>query len=202
MYQPQSRDEQQHDPYDGQEMSAEDYLRLDRASTTVKYQYLDGRARAMAGGSIAHAHLLGVMYQLLGEQFASGPCHAYNSEVKVALADGSYVYPDVSVSCDISDWNADSDIIHSPHLVVEVLSPFTERDDRGRKFARYQATPGIEEYVLVSSECFCVEVFLRLEDGRKWEYRRYDQPGQVVALNSLDLQLSIDDIYKGLPPRR
>ncbi|MBO0792186.1 MAG: Uma2 family endonuclease, partial [Ktedonobacteraceae bacterium] len=66
------------------------------------------RARAMAGGSIAHAHLLGVMYQLLGEQFASGPCHAYNSEVKVALADGSYVYPDVSVSCDISDWNADS----------------------------------------------------------------------------------------------
>lgn len=195
-------DSQQHDPYDGQPMSAEDYLRLDRASTLVKYQYLDGIARAMAGGSITHARLISNITRQLEDQFASGPCHVYTNEVKIALADNSYVYAGCSISCDLSDWNGNADIISSPHLIVEVLSPSTERDDRGSKFARYQATPCIEEYVLIGSETFCVEVFQRLEQGKKWEYRRYDQPGQVVELASLDLQISIDDIYKGLPPRK
>jgi len=51
------------------------------------------------------------------------------------------VYADAVVTCDARDDAPRRDWIDYPTLVVEVLSPSTERYDQGDKFEDYKAIP-------------------------------------------------------------
>lgn len=44
-------------------------------------------------------------------------------------------------------------------LIIEVLSPSTERYDRDEKFAHYRRIPSLASYVLISQEERRLEVF-------------------------------------------
>src|SRR2546421_10085597 len=84
-------------------MSVEEYLAYDRVSE-IKHEFYDGEVVAMAGGKIAHNSLAGAMYFQLREQLGHrSPCRVYNSDTRVQITKKRYVYPDVVVSCDISD---------------------------------------------------------------------------------------------------
>jgi len=174
-------------------MSIDEYLQMDRSSAETRSEYIDGHVYAMAGGTIAHARIALNMAKLLDEQLGSGPCHTYTSDVRVQLSEKRYVYPDVTVSCDISDWQEQADIIHAPHLIVEVLSPTTEAYERGKKFTCYQECSTIQEYVLISSQYQAVEVFRRKKDV--WLYRRYAAE-QEVELESLDIRFLVAALYE------
>lgn len=177
-------------------MSVDDYLQLDRNDLDGKWEYIDGfvynlRApQAMAGGSIAHARITLNMAKLLDAHFPDGPCHVYTSDVRVQLSPSRYVYPDVSVSCE--DVEPDADTIHVPRLIVEVLSPSTEAYDRGQKFMYYQHCPSIEEYVLINTQRQAVEVYHREKLG--WIYRLFE-PGDQVELTSIDFYFDIEQLY-------
>jgi Uma2 family endonuclease len=173
-------------------MSVEEYLELDRSASDVRYEYFDGYVRAMSGGSMGHAWIAINMILLLNEQLQSGPCRVANSDVRVQVSKSRYVYPDVTVSCDVSDNREDNDIVRSAHLVVEVLSPTTELDDRGKKLTYYQGWPSVQEYVLIGSQRQSVEIYRR--QGVTWTHHRY-MPGQTVVLESLDIQIPFADIY-------
>ena len=64
------------------------------------------------------------------------------------------------MTCDEPD-RVDDDAIAHPRVAVEVLSPVTERTDRGCKRRDYQACATIEEYMLVNSDYQAVEVYRR-----------------------------------------
>ncbi|HVU71029.1 MAG TPA: Uma2 family endonuclease, partial [Ktedonobacteraceae bacterium] len=83
----------------------------------------------------------------------------------------------------------------SPRLVVEVLSPGTERRDRTAKMKMYRAYPTIEEYMLVSTRFPMVEVHRR-ENG-KWTYHVYDEHNEIT-LFSLDLHVSCAAVYEDI----
>ena len=53
----------------------------------------------------------------------------------------------------------------NPRVLVEVLSPTTEKYDREEKFAHYRRIPSLGAYVLVSQMERRGEVFTRAEDG-------------------------------------
>jgi len=180
-------------------MTIEQYLAYDQASE-VKNEYIDGEVVAMSGGTIAHSTLALNMAYLLKEQLGKhGPCRVYNSDIRVLVAQKQYVYPDVTVSCDVADYKRDNDILRSPHLVVEVLSPSTEAQDRGRKLYWYQQHPGIQEYVLINTRMQLVEIFRReqREEGESWRYLTYVS-GQQIILESLDLHILVDELYADL----
>ena len=172
-------------------MRLDAYLQLDRASRETRYEYIDGHVYALAGGTVAHARIALNMAKLLDERLQE-PCHVYTSDVRVQLAETRYVYPDVSVSCDQSDWQEQSDTIHSSSLIVEVLSPTTEAYDRGKKFAHYQGCPTIQEYLLINAQYQEVEVFRR--KGDMWIYRRF-VPDQEVELDSLNIRFAVGALY-------
>src|SRR5262245_64341356 len=85
--------------------------------------------------------------------------------------------------------------ITNPILIVEVLSPSTEEDDRSGKWQHYQLIPSLQEYVLVSQSQSRVEVYRRLSSGA-WEYRDVQQ-GAVHLLCEATLELS--RLYADLP---
>jgi Uma2 family endonuclease len=181
-------------------MTVEEYLGYDRASDE-KHEYYDGEVVALAGGTTYHNRLTLSMAALLMEELGKrGPCKVYASDMRVQVTKKHYVYPDVVVSCDISDHQGDSDILCSPHLIVEVLSPSTEKKDRGKKLDLYRAHPCVHEYVLINTRFQLVEVYRRMENG-SWTHHTYGE-GSVIELASLDLYVAVDALYEGLriPP--
>ena len=177
-------------------ISPEEYLRIDRESLDIKYEYDDGWIYAMAGGSTSHSLLAGNMFAILRSHLRGGPCKVYTSDMRVCISELQYFYPDVSVSCDPEDTQAIKDNLQSPRLIVEVLSPSTEMHDRTRKFARYQRCPTIQEYVLVSQKRQEVEVFTR--NGKRWIYQLFG-PGEDIELLSLNIQFPIAMLYEDVP---
>src|SRR5439155_4743010 len=93
-------------------------------------------------------------------------CRPYSAALRVKIeATGNYTYPDLSIVCGSQRLeDAREDTLLNPRLIVEVLSPSTERHDRGWKFKNYQLIPSFEEYVLVSQDEPRIERFLRQGD--------------------------------------
>lgn len=72
------------------------------------------------------------------------------------------VEPDITVVCDCSKLD-DIGCKGAPDLVVEILSPWTQRHDRFTKFSLYQRA-GVQEYWIVDPDNKTVQVFV-LENG-------------------------------------
>lgn len=180
-------------------MSVEDYLRFDRDSTEVRYEFIDGYAYMMSGGTADHSTISINITSLLSNLLSDGPCRVYNSDMKVRLSEMRYVYPDASVSCDERDQGR-IEIIQSPRLIVEVLSPGTEVYDRSRKFDYYRACPTIEEYVLVDTQRRAVDVYRRARKDL-WTLHLFRSDDQI-ELASLNISFSMTALYRHavLPP--
>lgn len=181
------------------QMTEQEYLAFDRASE-IKHEFYNGLVVAMSGGSLAHDRLAGAMYFLVREQLGvRGPCQVYTSNVRVFLhqkesSGRQYVYPDVTLTCDIVD-HQNTDIIRAARLVVEVLSPSTEKIDQNQKLNWYKAVPSMYEYVIVHTRFQRVEIHRREENG--WAYYSYS-PGDHIRLDSVDIHFPLDDLYAGL----
>jgi Uma2 family endonuclease len=164
----------------------------------MKHEYDAGDIVAMAGGSRRHNALASRVSAAL-EAGRRPECVAFQSDQRVrVLATGRATYPDASMVCGTIEGDpADpSDTtLTNPTLIVEVLSPSTEEDDRGGKWQHYQRIPSLMEYVLVSSSQPRVERYRRLASGG-WEYQDVTQ-GSVPLLPGATLDLTT--LYTGLP---
>lgn len=175
-------------------MSVEEYLKLDRASQDVRYEYLDGVVTMLAGGTINHSR---ICVNLIGELRAAlrgKACQVFNSDLKIGLSSERYVYPDVSVSCDPRDLKDRGDIIFYPRVIIEVLSPGTATNDRHQKFTYYRACPSVQEYVLVSPDEPSVDVYRRATE-KLWTLHLFEADDEV-ELKSIDVRIPIATIYE------
>jgi Uma2 family endonuclease len=160
-------------------------------------------AYLMSGDSVAHDHNEQYVGYTLDSQLRTGPCRAFGVDVQVLLRtkkDGKkhYVYPDATVSCAAADRRPENMLSESPQVVIEVLSPSTEARDRGLKFKAYQGCPTTQEIVLMSQFAPYVEIWQCDEQHiTAWHYRHYG-PGEIVEINSIDVQIDIADVYQGL----
>lgn len=170
-----------------------DYLTLERAAG-VKHEYLDGVARAMAGGTIEHARLASRADRLFGAALASRPCEAFSSDAKIRIeASDRTTYADLVIVCGKVERSAsDPEAIANPTILLEVLSDSSEAYDRGEKFRHYRRLASLREYVLVSQREPLVEVWRR--EGDTWRLREYG-PGQMVRLEAIEAEVSLDALY-------
>ena len=75
----------------------------------------------------------------------------------------------------------------NPEIIVEVLSPSTERYDRGAKWVAYQTIPTLTDYLLVASDRRRVDHFQRGPD-EGWMQRvlKADAPLTLSDGTSID----------------
>jgi Uma2 family endonuclease len=181
-------------------MRVEDYLELDRSSIETRYEYIDGYVTMLAGGTLDHATIGANIISILRRLLRGSPCRVFTSDARVRLSRTRYVYPDVSVSCDEQD-RGQSDIVQSPRLVVEVLSPSTEGYDRGRKFGYYRECLSIQEYLLIDAQRPMIEVYRR-EKHDLWILRAFRLDDEVELVN-LGVHFPVSAIYEDVvfPPQ-
>jgi Uma2 family endonuclease len=176
-------------------MSVEDYLTLDRSSLEARYEFIDGSAYLLAGGTANHSIIAVNITSVIHSLLRDGPCRVFNSDLRVRLSETRYVYPDVTVSCDARD-RGQADTIHYPRLAIEVLSPSTEAYDRGRKFGYYRACPTMQEYMLVDTQRQAIEVYRREADSL-WTLHPFG-PGDEVELANLGVRFPIAAAYRDI----
>lgn len=176
-------------------MSVDEYL-VWEPQQEMRHEYARGAVYAMTGGTVPHNDVAINLLTALLPQVRSQGCRINMADVKLQIdAANLYYYPDLMVSCDPRDLNAQR-FIQFPKLIVEVLSPGTAAKDRGDKFKDYQTIPSLQEYLLVSSETMSAECYRRGE-GRMWLYYPYSE-GDNIYLDSLGCQIAIEQLYTGI----
>ena len=161
-----------------------------------RHEYADGEIYAMTGGSVNHGEISIKFSTALSNHLRGSGCRILSSDVKVeVLQSNSFLYPDISVTCNIDDRSASKFVSH-PCLIVEVLSPSTEAYDRGDKFSLCRRSPDLQEYVLVSTNKVCVDVYQRNERQR-WELCSYES-GDLIELKSINFTCPIEQIYEDI----
>ena len=179
-------------------LTVEEYIRHEMESGQ-KHEYHDGRIYALAGGSLEHALLIGNIYSELrnGLKKKGSNCKPITNDAKLYIEKGNkYVYPDTMVICgEMERSNESKDAVTNPILIVEVLSKSTSEYDRGDKFYFYRQIPSLQEYVLIEQSRYVVEVFYKKEKNDLWRISRYEGLDQVITLQSLNLEISMKELY-------
>lgn len=180
-------------------LSPAEYLALERLAE-YKSEYCNGQVFAMSGASRAHNLITGNLAGTVGNHLKGRPCEMYIADMRVKVAaSGLYTYPDVAVACPpIQLEDEHSDTLLNPSVIIEVLSPSTEKYDRGEKFAHYRRLASLQEYVLVAQDRMRVEHYLR--DGEHWILTELNQPETVLELPSIECQVPLRDIYDKVLP--
>lgn len=177
-----------HDVY----YSYSEYVAFERGSN-VKHEFLHGRIYGMAGGTPEHSKLAATVTGLLFPQLRGSKCSAYDSDLRVRTATGLTTYPDVTIICGTPARDAEDPLaITNPTLIVEVVSPSTERYDRGAKFEHYKSLASLQRYVLIAQERRSIEVRSRSEDG-SWTVTVAGD-GEVVELLPT-ARLDVGELY-------
>jgi Uma2 family endonuclease len=179
-----------------QTMTVEEYFLLEKNNPDTRYEYIDGSIYAMAGGTFNHDTIKSNVQRILWELLRGGKCRAYSSDIRVYISKERYFHPDVTVTCDPRDRGA-GDLLQSPRLVVEVLSPSTELKDRTWKLQNYTAHPTIEEYLLVSARSLKMELYRR--EQNKWVYSAFGANDEI-HLVCLGVHFPVTEAYEGIDP--
>jgi Uma2 family endonuclease len=177
-------------------ISPEDYLAGEEVSP-IKHEYRCGHVYAIVGAKKPHGIIASNLGRLLGNHLEDSSCIVLQSDTKVSLEKADcYYYPDVVVTCDERDLSTTDEFVRFPKLGIEVLSTSTAAFDRGDKFADYQTSPVLQEYVLVSQTEQKVECFRKADEG--WVGQTYGAADNVYFA-SVDLKCAIASIYRKVP---
>jgi len=178
-------------------ISPEQYLQLERA-TDLRHEFLDGLVYAMAGESPDHSTICFNLAAIIGSQITNKPCRGFSPNMKVRTgAGGLYAYPDLMIVCSEPKFHDEhGDVLLNPTVIFEVLSPSTEKYDRGEKSLRYRTQiESLQDYVLVSQDRLRIEHYHRELDG-EWSMNEASGPGGVLSLASIECNLSLADVYR------
>ena len=170
-------------------MSLEEFLAWEREQPE-RYEFDGLVVTMMTGGSLDHSTIASNFGTALSGKLRGTGCMAFRGDAKV-IANGAVRYPDLSVTC--SPVMGRADIVPLPVLIIEVVSPSTERVDRGRKKLDYFATVSIRQYAIVEQDERLVDLYTRAEAGWINEVITGDA---VLNLSSIGVELRLDTIYE------
>ncbi len=135
-------------------------------------ELIDGAPVMMAPPSRAHQEISGALFAQLHNYLEGKKCRVYAAPFAVRLFErpgdrpegvDTLVEPDLSVVCD-TDKLDDIGCKGAPDLIIEILSPSTQRHDRLTKYNLYERA-GVPEYWIVSPDERTVQVSV-LTGGR------------------------------------
>lgn len=176
-------------------MNVAEFLRWEDGTDT-RYELVEGFPLAMAPPARAHGMLCARLAGLIDARLRSRrPCAA-QTEAGISRPDrdDSFYVADIAVTC--RPYERGEQLVKEPILIVEILSPGTERHDRLTKVPVYRGIGSVEEVLLIDSESVYAEMLRR--EGDRWITTLVRGPDAVLRLASVDLAISIAELYDGI----
>ncbi len=185
-------------------MTEAEYLAFEAASE-AKREFWDGLvvpvhgydetgAVAMAGTSPDHNQVLANLVAALVPELRRRGYRLGVADQHVRLPSERYVYPDFVAVCGepvYTDSNPPE--LVNPTLVVEIISPSTEKRDRDEKLRAYTAIEGLRAYWIVEQDEPAVTLVER--DAGGWRLRFATGLDDAIRSEALDLDVPMADLY-------
>ena len=157
-----------------------------------RLEIIDGKVFLMATPTSIHQEICMEISRQIANFLEGKRCRVYPAPFDVRLfeKDGdvpedvdTVVEPDISVVCDKSKIDMHG-CKGAPDLIIEILSPSTQRYDQLVKLNLYQRA-GVREYWIVDPENRTIRVMLQAGDGVFRSHEIYEQE-DVAKVNVLD----------------
>lgn len=165
-----------------------------------KYEFYNGKIIKMPNAKYNHNLIaMNIAVALRNELRKTTQKYIVLGEQKIYIeAENIVIYPDALVIFEKPIFYEDrQDLLVNPLLIVEVLSRSTSLYDRTAKFELYQLIPTFQEYVLVNPKKRAIETRYQ-EAPNLWRTTPYTIDNQMITLKSLNIDLSIDEIYENV----
>ncbi len=180
----------------GKKITPAEYLEQENQAQE-KTELIEGKLFPMGGASINHNRLTSKLTALLSLALEDWDFEVFASDMRVWLSViDSYVYPDVVVIEGEPIFAEDNHMeLTNPCFIAEVLSPSTARYDKKARFDLYKTLPTLQEYLILPQTNQKIELYRRLNE-HQWLITEFEISNSVVMLESLNLEISLPDLYK------
>jgi len=176
-------------------MTLEEFLAWDDGTET-RYELIGGFPVAMPP-SVEAQRILAVRLATRIDTGLAGrrPCNAQINAgvVRTDCADKFFV-ADIAATCASLDPQRQAS--KDPFLIVEILSPSTERDDRRVKLPAYRQISTVQEIVLIASDGHYAELHRRV--GEQWITEILRGADARLALTTVGIEIPFADLYDGI----
>ncbi|MEM1062062.1 MAG: Uma2 family endonuclease [Planctomycetota bacterium] len=181
-------------------ISAEEYLRQERASTSGRREWIDGRTRDVAGASPVHMWIVENLVYAISKVIDRKAYRVGFHDFRVQVPEGAFYYPDIVVYRTNSVMRDDDsrDTLLNPLVVFEVLSPSTLTVDRVEKLEGYRRIPSVTDYLLVSQTVTHIEHYRREPGASDFDLKVLPHPEEVVELDSIGVSFRVDAAYENM----
>lgn len=180
--------------------TTEEYLTLE-IDADERHEYIDGEICPMTGGTPNHNKICGNLSAALIFACKRQPYQVFIADQRVWIPlKRIYTYPDVMVvGGELELQEGRKDTITNPLLIAEVLSASARSYDKDGKFAAYRTITNFQEYILIDQYRVQVEHYSKIDnsksDSKRWVFTEYTNLQEIIKLNSLPFEISIEDIY-------
>ena len=165
----------------------------------------DGSRREVIGGELivnsvprrAHQEISANLHWML-QQFlrATGGCRAYAHPVDLYISQHDVVQPALIAirASRLGIYQAEGVVVEPPDIVVDILSPSSQRVDRVRKMALY-ASFGVPKYWVVDPAAKSIEVNI-LDDGAYGQVQPGDD-SRIASRQFPGLRIDPAEVFAG-----
>lgn len=164
--------------------------------TETRYELIGGFPVAMSPPAEAHRMLtVRIVSRIDGALAYRRPCNA-QIEAGVIRADRADTYFEADIAATCAGNEVGRQAIKDPFLIVEILSPGTERHDRRVKLPAYRQIDTVQEILLVASDDRYAELHRRV--GDQWITEILRGEDAVIGLLSVPTEIPLADLYEGI----
>jgi len=123
------------------------------------------------------------------------PCNAQIEAgiVRTDRAD-TYFEADIAATCEHHEFGQQA--LKEPFLIVEILSPSTERHDRRMKLPIYRQIETVQEILLIASDGLYAELHRR--SGAQWVTEISRGADARLTLASVGIEIPLAELYDGI----
>ncbi|GAB6156348.1 Uma2 family endonuclease [Desulfosporosinus burensis] len=166
-----------------------------------RWEIIDGVPYMQSAPTWQHQNILLELAAQLRNYLSGKECRAFISPFDLRLPkideDDEHativIQPDILVICDKSKLIG-SGYCGTPELIIEILSPSTERIDRLTKFWAYEKA-GVKEYWIVAPDTKIVSVFILQDNNRYGRPELYTDADSVEVSIFPDLVLELRTVF-------
>ena len=177
------------------QMTLDEFLRWDDGTDT-RYELIGGFPVAMAPPAEAHSMLAVYLVSKIDAMLsARRPCRAL-IEAGITRPDraDTYFVADIAATC--APVEPGRQATEDPFLIVEILSPSTERLDHRVKLPAYRQIETVQEIMLVASDDAYAEIHRRA--GPQWITEILRGGEAVLSLASVPIEIRLSNLYEGI----
>ena len=156
-----------------------------------KWELIDGEPVLNASPSYGHQKIVKNLVGLLSRAEGDGRPWEVLPGLGMRLSNTRVPVPDVLVRPGTFVMGSDCDDVI---VAFEVLSPSTADRDLRWKRRAYAELPSLMHYVVIAQDTIEVVSFDRFGE---WQERRFGQIGDALHLSTIDISLSLADLYRG-----